>query len=201
MRPSRVKSSDKRSPSASRACLTTDCGILTAKLLPHLATWISFGICIYFKYTPSESIGRRRSVLVRVDDRGTVSVECVRNPLKSAIRWWLAGRLPADLEAGDLFLVRSGDGGYKVAKLLAIDASAIHVRLYKEGFSEVPRFVNTAALSMGTVHDTEFGIGHLPISRASFASWRPIRLQHEPVTEDELEGYRMWKDANGGIWG
>lgn len=134
----------------------------------------------------------------RVDD--CASVEPVRNPLKSAIRWWLAARLPADLEAGDICLVQSSDGGYQVAKLLAVDRSAVHVRLYKQRFFEVPRFVNTAALTMGTVHDTGFGIGHLPISRASFASWRPIRIQHELVAEDELEGYRVWKDAEGGIW-
>src|SRR5438309_1189508 len=51
MLPSPARSSDNRSPSASRASLTIACGILTAKLFPHLATCVSFGIWIYIEYT------------------------------------------------------------------------------------------------------------------------------------------------------
>src|SRR5712691_9690962 len=53
MLPSPARSSDNRSPSASRASLTIACGILTAKLFPHLATCVSFGIWIYIEYTGS----------------------------------------------------------------------------------------------------------------------------------------------------
>ena len=89
-------------------------------------------------------------------------------------------------------MVRSGDGDRGVAKVLAVDKRAVHVRLYKERFSEIPRLVNTAILSMR--------IGHLPIAWATFASWQPVRIQHEAVMEDELDGYRMWEDAKGGVW-
>jgi len=124
----------------------------------------------------------------------------VPNPLKWVIRWWLSSKLPADLKAGDICLVASGDGGYKIAKVLVMDGSAIHIRLYKQRFSEIPRLINTSTLSLGTIHDAEFGMGHLPVSRGSFASWAPIRFQNEPVTEEELDGYRIWEGSKGGTW-
>lgn len=97
-------------------------------------------------------------------------------------------------------MIQSGKGDLRVAKVLAVDRSAVHVRVYKERFSEVPRLVNMASLSIGTIHDTEHGMGHFPLARATFATWQPVRIQHEPVLEDELEGYRMWEDASGGVW-
>lgn len=125
----------------------------------------------------------------------------MRNPLRTVARWWLRRRLPRDLKAGDICMVVSGDSGYKVVKILVIDQSTVHVRLYAERFSEVPRFVTAAALTLGTIHDEHHGIGHLPLSRPTFASWLPLRIQHEVVTEDELDGFRMWEISMGGTWG
>ncbi len=123
------------------------------------------------------------------------------NPIKSIIGWCWARRLPADLRDGDICFIPSDGGGYSVVKILATDETTIHVRLYKSRFSEVPRFVNAGVLSVGTIHDEHHGIGHLPLSRATFASWLPTKVQHEPVTEEELEGYRIWQESQGGVWG
>jgi hypothetical protein len=90
-------------------------------------------------------------------------------------------------------MVPSEDGSYKVVKILAIDQSAVHVRLYAERFSRPPRLVAPTALTLGTIHDEHHGIGHLPLSRPTFASWLPVRIQHEEVTEDELDGFRIWE--------
>ena len=46
-----------------------------------------------------------------------------------------------------------------------------------------------------------FGMGHLPLSKPAFGSWRPVKVGSEPVADDELEGYRMWLEARGGYWG
>jgi hypothetical protein len=123
----------------------------------------------------------------------------MRNPVKSAMRWWLAHKLPADLRAGDICFVQS-EGCYKVAKILAVDNSSVHVRLYREKFAQISTPLNTDVLSLGTIHDDDWGMGHLPLSRAMFASWRPIRVQHEVVREEELDGYRMWEKDQGGTW-
>ena len=113
-----------------------------------------------------------------------------------------ASRLPANLGPGDICVVVSGDGCYGVAKVLAVDESAIHIRLYRDRFSKQPSRVDTASLSLGKIDDADgFGVGHLPLSRSTFAAWTPVRMQHESVIEEELEGYRLWEQSKGGTWG
>jgi len=125
----------------------------------------------------------------------------MRSPSRAIGRWWLVRKLPADLCSGDICFIPSKDGDYTVIKILAIDKSAVHVRHYRERFAQIPRFLNTAILTLGKIDDENHGIGHLPLSRATFASWLPFRTQHEEVAEDELAGYRLWKEMKGGIWG
>ena len=120
-----------------------------------------------------------------------------------AIAGWCAGRkLPADLASGDICVVVGEGGEYKVAKILMVDESTVHIRLYKERFSRPPAQVNAGSLTLGKIDDVDgFGIGHLPLSRSTFAAWTPIRIRRESVTKEELEGYRMWEESNGGTWG
>jgi hypothetical protein len=125
----------------------------------------------------------------------------MRRALKAIAGWWLARKLPADFGRGDICVI-AGGGEYKIAKILMVDASTFHIRLYKERFSCAPTHVDTAALSLGKIDDKDgFGIGHLPLSRATFAAWAPLRIQRESVTDEELEGYRMWQESKGGTWG
>jgi hypothetical protein len=119
----------------------------------------------------------------------------------AVVRWWLDRRLPSDLKGGDICIVVSGEGGFKVAKVLKADATTIHIALYKNRYSEKPAEVDTRVLTFGTIDDSGgFGIAHLPLSRATFASWSPTRIQHCAVTEEDLEGYRIWEESNGGTW-
>jgi len=59
MLPSASSSSDNRSPSARRASLAIACGILTARLCPHLAISVSAGIGIYMEYTSTGAFETR----------------------------------------------------------------------------------------------------------------------------------------------
>ena len=29
---------------------------------------------------------------------------------------------------------------------------------------------------------------------------QPVFIQQSSITEEELEGYKMWKEAGGGVW-
>jgi hypothetical protein len=109
-------------------------------------------------------------------------------------------RVPSDLAAGDVCSVEAGESRYGIVKVLATDPDTVHVRVYKEKFGWRPERVDTGGLSLGTMHDDEFGIGHLPLSRAGFGAWTPVRIHREPVSEDELEGFRLWQEARGGVW-
>jgi hypothetical protein len=53
-------------------------------------------------------------------------------------------------------------------KVLAVDHSAIHVRLYKNRFTNRPQSVDTRELSLGSIDDPDgFGVGHLPLSHST----------------------------------
>ena len=41
-------------------------------------------------------------------------------------------------------------------------------------------------------------MGYLPLSRQSFTGWKPEFIKVVPAEPAELEGYEMWKEANGG---
>ena len=104
--------------------------------------------------------------------------------------------------AGALYSVNDGEGNYRVAKVLVTDPGGVHIRLYKNKFSERPPQVNPSSLDLGSIHDPEgFGMGHMPLSYASFSAWEPIFLVAIGVDEEELEGYLYWQEGEGGYFG
>jgi hypothetical protein len=97
--------------------------------------------------------------------------------------------------------VTSEGGLFGVIKVLAVADGVVHVRLYREKFPERPSRIVATSLTLGSLSDSGgFGMGHLPLSGATFASWVSVPFQNEPVTEAELEGYRMWQENAGGVW-
>ena len=109
-----------------------------------------------------------------------------------------------DVVAGDLCSVADGDM-YRVIKVLRVDPSAVHVRVYAPRYLERPVAVAKEQLTLGTVHEREFGIGHLPLDRTELERWQPLVIANEPVEPDELDGYELWADAaaqgGAGVWG
>jgi hypothetical protein len=120
--------------------------------------------------------------------------------LQAFARWYYARSLPKRLEAGDLCSIVSGNQ-FSVAKVLALSRDVVHVRTYKENFTERPARIDIASLSMGSIDDPDgFGVGHLPLSRGSFGSWLPRRAGHDPVIDDELIWVHEWEKSRGGVW-
>lgn len=103
-----------------------------------------------------------------------------------------------DLAPGDLVTVNfDDDGTFRVAKILATEREGVHVRVYAERFSERPHDLPDE-LTLGTIHDTYFGMGHLPLSWRDFGLWQAQHLAHAPITDDDLEGYEVWRQAANG---
>jgi hypothetical protein len=106
------------------------------------------------------------------------------------------------LKTGGLYSVDDGEGWYRIAKVLVVEPEGVHIRLYKNKFKSRPPTVEPTSLSLGTVHDTDgFGMGHLPLTHRAFAAWQPVFVSTGLVTEEELEGYRMWQGGKGGFFG
>ena len=89
---------------------------------------------------------------------------------------------------GGLYIT-GGKSGFRIVKVLKIEAEVIHLRIYKNKLTDVPGRVDPGTLTLGTIHDKDgFGVGHQPTRLQTFVSWRPRFLQHALVEPEELEG-------------
>ncbi|HKP51606.1 MAG TPA: hypothetical protein VJ183_03035 [Chloroflexia bacterium] len=105
-----------------------------------------------------------------------------------------------DFIPGGIYSIEDGTGKYGVAKVLVVEPEAVHVRVYKNKFEVRPSEIDTTTLSLGSVlTDAEFGIGHLPLAKEGFGNWHPVLILQTPVNEEELVGYKLWKEG-GGVW-
>ena len=107
------------------------------------------------------------------------------------------------LVEGGLYYTRGEKGGYTVLKILKIDDRGVHVRLYSNHFPVPPMRVDESTLYMAGMDrkaEEALGMGHLPISKGSFAGWGTVLIQRSTVQPNELDGYEEWKKANGGYF-
>jgi hypothetical protein len=126
-----------------------------------------------------------------------------------------------DLKAGALYSVYNGDesGEFGVVKILVLEPPAVHICVYKNNFATRPEHVDPASLALGieagvfenALEEDKieemfaaegFGIAHMPVHLRDFIyGWQPVFIMDSPVTEDELEGYNIWKQEGGGVFG
>ncbi len=101
--------------------------------------------------------------------------------------------------AGGLYSVIDDQGHYRTAKVVALDADGIHLRLYKNRWERRPKEVAPNSLALGTINDQDgFGVGHLVLTKEDFGSWKPMFLFRADLTPDELAGVKMWRQGAGG---
>ena len=70
-------------------------------------------------------------------------------------------------------------------------------------FSNVPSSIDEKKLYIAGINrkpNEPLGMGHAPISKASFSTWDAIFVQPSYVSEEELEGYKMWLNSGGGYF-
>jgi hypothetical protein len=95
------------------------------------------------------------------------------------------------IKVGGIYATPDKDGSWKVARVLALDEHAVHLRFYTDRFAEQPKDVDLAKL--------KWFIGHAPLAREGFEKEKRVLIKVVPVGEDELEGYRYYLEAmNGG---
>ena len=108
-------------------------------------------------------------------------------------QWW----------EGGVYSVEAERGGFSIVKVLKLDPAGVHIRLYSNHFARRPSEIDVSTLYMAGVTrkpNEELGMGHLPLSRASFAGWKPKLIKIVSVESTELEGYEMWRQAKGGYF-
>ena len=113
-------------------------------------------------------------------------------------RRWFAS---AELAAGGVYAERYKDGTYRVVKVLVVDGSAYHCRLYANRFDAMPTTDDLADLTLGSLGiddlgnwtvPSEFGIGHMLFAKAGVDVSKYQLIAMQSVEIDELEGYNYW---------
>lgn len=108
-----------------------------------------------------------------------------------------------ELIEGGIYSTPQEGGKYTVLKILKVDEVGVHVRTYSNVYTEHPKRIDESTLYMAGMHkkpNEPLGMGHAPISKKSFSTWRIMFVQQSSVAESELEGYNMWKEAGGGYF-
>jgi hypothetical protein len=100
-----------------------------------------------------------------------------------------------EIVVGGLYAARDDDGSYSVLKVLVVDEYAVHLRAYANRFEELPSDIDPSILTLGSVLDGGFGIGHFPLAKDGFWNDDPVFLKRTAVSDDELEGYRIYLEA------
>jgi uncharacterized protein YndB with AHSA1/START domain len=117
--------------------------------------------------------------------------------------WRQAGGpvLGRDIGAGitTLMTVKTNEG-YGAAKLLHADRKAVHVRVYSDRWSIPPDDIDPWSLRLGRIDEPVIGIGHVPMTYAAFARWEPKFDRLVMLAPSELDGYRAWLEAGGGVF-
>jgi hypothetical protein len=116
---------------------------------------------------------------------------------------FLFGCSRQQLSEGGLYYTPAENGGYSVLKILKLDEGGVHLRLYSNNFAAPPRTIDEDALYMAGIDrkpGEELGMGHAPISKKSFAGWKAVFAQQSSVEDEELEGYKIWLEADAGYF-
>ena len=90
-----------------------------------------------------------------------------------------------------MFSLSDGEGGFRAAKVLAVEDEIVFVNLYSERWSTRPTLeaVRTATIPSG-----------LAYSAQSFSGMQPVRLEPGEVTPEELGAFEQWKRSRRAVF-
>jgi len=98
------------------------------------------------------------------------------------------------LQSGDICSVVNDSISFGAIKILAIEDSVIHIKLYRNKYySGRPNQLNIGELTIDPdTANLNFGIPHLAITKSSFYKWNPKFILNENVTDEESSSCNSW---------
>jgi uncharacterized protein YndB with AHSA1/START domain len=138
----------------------------------------------------------------------------------SSVRAWREADGPvigvdATMDLAPLLTLRLGidrDGveTWAAAKLLRSEILRVHLAIFGSTWPARPADVDPAVLRLrrmsdeaierGDLPDLSLGIGHVPIDRNAFSKAEPRFAGITTLRNEELDGYRTWREASGGTF-
>jgi hypothetical protein len=119
------------------------------------------------------------------------------------------------LEQAPLCTVRlgerpNGEEAWAVGKVLKSELMRVHVALYGPWSTTRQDVIRPwelrvrppamASEAIAAKPDFEAGVGHLPLARSSLSALDPRFAGLTTLTSDELDGYQIWREADGGTF-
>jgi len=95
--------------------------------------------------------------------------------------------LSGEPEAGALYSLNDGEGGFRVAKVIAVENDAIFVHLYFKRWTSRP----ARTMAKAATHPMP-----LAYSTQSFVSMQPLHLEGGSVSAEELSTYEKWRRSD-----
>src|SRR5262245_28489489 len=89
-------------------------------------------------------------------------------------------------EVGVVYSLSDGEGGFRAAKVLAVEGEIVFVNLYTERWPARP------SLDAAKKASTPSGLAY---SVQSFAGMQPVRLEAGNVSPEELQAFEEWKQS------
>ena len=104
-----------------------------------------------------------------------------------------------NFQAGD-FLIFQIESGYGLLRILAIDeterGTVWHLAAYNEMFMDI----DMADAAIENFNDLTISYPHLALTNRAFESTQVARMTNAPLTENELQPLKNWREnANGKI--
>ena len=100
--------------------------------------------------------------------------------------WFGCAKPASGPREGGLYYTQNEDGSCSVLKILKLDDSGVHVRLYSNAFTAPPANVDESTLYIAGINrkpNENLGMGHAPISKRSFEQWKAVYFQQSTVTK------------------
>lgn len=94
-------------------------------------------------------------------------------------------------EPGDIVCVES-DKGFRILKMLVVEAEGVYFRIFAQQFKERPGIVDVSELTLPV-----FGPINYALTHDHFTACNPHVIAYQPVIEEELKDYRMWRSEKG----
>ncbi len=99
-----------------------------------------------------------------------------------------------DLIVGGVYSVQ-WDGDIRVVKVLAVDETVVHLKVYRNRLEVRPSDVDISMLKWDIdMNDlSTIGIGHIPIALDGFLADEPVFITADAVTLAELDAVARWR--------
>jgi hypothetical protein len=94
-------------------------------------------------------------------------------------------------EAGALYSLFDGEGGYRIGKVVSVEDQTVFLHLFEDRWLKRPSPAETRKASKA-----------LPVAYKpeSFSDMNPVKLKLSAVTPEEKETYETWKNGNQEIF-